>query len=203
MNNFIHINDFLDAHELENLQVFFEENVSWTYGWQSVVGEAPFSHWNHDFLKTKRLNQEDCAAALTGDGQLAVLASLWKKLEERVLHGHALVRCYANAHTYGIEGYPHVDAKIPGNFTTIFYLNPVWKPDWAGETVFLNAENDIERAVLPRPGRMISFDGTIAHAARAVSRSCPAMRVTLMFKSLAPDPSFNLAGGEYPTQPEK
>lgn len=96
------------------------------------------------------------------------------------------MRCYANAHTFGVEGYPHVDSRKPGNYTTIFYINPVWKPEWAGETIFMNDLGDIAHAVLPKPGRMVLFDGRIIHAARAVTRICPAMRVTLMFKTRAP-----------------
>lgn len=96
------------------------------------------------------------------------------------------MRCYANAHTFGIEGYPHTDSRKPGNVTTIFYINPQWKPEWAGETVFINDLGDIAHAVLPRPGRAVVFDGTIVHSARAVTRLCPALRVTLMFKTRAP-----------------
>lgn len=47
------------------------------------------------------------------------------------------MRCYANAHAFSVEGYPHFNAKKAGHFTTIFYINSVWKPGWAGETVFL------------------------------------------------------------------
>lgn len=179
-------NAYLDEEALDTIQGFFESNVNWTYGWQSVVGDAPFSHWNRDFLKTSRRNEDDCAPALQADPTLAPLAALWAQLERELLPGHALVRCYANAHTYGIEGYPHVDSKKPGHYTTIFYINPVWKPEWAGETVFFDAGHDIVRAILPKPGRMIIFDGNVLHAARGVSRTCPAMRVTLMFKSTAP-----------------
>ena len=117
---------------------------------------------------------------------LAPIRDLWLKLKQEHLSGHALVRCYANAHTFGVEGYPHVDSRKPGNYTTIFYVNPMWKPEWAGETVFLNDMGDIAHAVLPKPGRMVMFDGRITHAARGLTRICPAMRVTLMFKTRAP-----------------
>lgn len=176
-------NDFLSAAELADLQGFFEQSVRWSYGWQSIVGEAPFCHWNHEFLKTRRDNSIDHSYLLMEDDELAPLRHVWLKLKAGPLKGHALVRCYANAHTFGVEGYPHFDAKEAGHFTTIFYINPVWKPEWAGETVFFNADADIDKAVLPRPGRMVTFPGTILHAARAVSRACPAMRVTLMFKT--------------------
>lgn len=177
----------IDA-ELATVQAFFQTQVQWTFGWQSNKNNAdvPFSHWNHDFLQVGRNNQTDCTDQLLSDAALAPLAALWTRLQTDVLHGHALVRCYANAHTFGIEGYPHVDSRKPGNYTTIFYINPQWKPEWAGETVFINDLGDIAHAVLPKPGRAVVFDGRIIHSARAVTRLCPALRVTLMFKTLAP-----------------
>lgn len=178
---------FLAEAELALLQAFFQAQVYWTFGWQSNKNnaEVPFSHWNHDFLQVGRNNQADCTDQLLSDTRSAPLGALWTRLQTELLPGHALVRCYANAHTFGIEGYPHVDSRKPGNYTTIFYLNPQWKPEWAGETVFLNDLGDIAHAVLPKPGRAVVFDGRIVHSARAVTRLCPALRVTLMFKTRA------------------
>lgn len=178
-------NDFLNKEQLDALQAFFQSQVYWTYGWQSDANKNPFGHWNHDFLKTKRTNQENAEHILLNNSELKPLHDLWEKLKLNQLAGHSLVRCYANAHTFGVEGFPHTDSRTPGNYTTIFYINPVWKPEWAGETVFFNDLGDIVQAILPKPGRMVMFDGRILHAARALSRICPAMRVTLMFKTTA------------------
>ena len=123
---------------------------------------------------------------LLEDTSLEPIRDLWLKLKDDTLNGHSLVRCYANAHTFGVEGYPHTDSRLPGNYTTIVYINPIWKPEWAGETVFINDLGDITQAVLPKPGRMVVFDGRVMHAARGLSRVCPAMRATLMFKTTAP-----------------
>lgn len=186
MERFTQRNDFLSAAELTVLQDFFQSQVLWTYGWQSDIEKTPFGHWNHDFLRTARGNQDDCQSVLLNNPALAPLHGLWKRLREEILPGHLLVRCYANAHTFGVEGYPHVDSRAPGNYTTVIYVNPVWKAEWAGETVFLNDLGDIFRAVLPKPGRIVTFDGRILHAARGLSRTCPAMRATLMFKTRVP-----------------
>lgn len=186
MDKFSQIDDYLEVDQLAELQTFFQASVLWTFGWQSSKDKTPFGHWNHDFIKTNRLNQDDCEGALLALPDVQPIQSLWQHLKSTHLPGHALVRCYANAHTYGVEGYPHVDSRKPGNYTTIFYMNPAWKPEWAGETVFMNDLGDIAHAVLPKPGRMVMFDGRITHAARALTRICPAMRVTLMFKTRAP-----------------
>lgn len=185
MEKFSLKNDFLATKQLQALQNFFQTNVFWTYGWLSNNTQSTFGHWNHDFLKTKRDNQADAEHALLENESLAPIKDLWLHLKSDALAGHSLVRCYANAHTYGIDGYPHTDSNTPGNYTTICYINPVWKPEWAGETVFFNEMGDIAHAVLPKPGRMVQFDGRILHAARGLSRICPAMRVTLMFKTTA------------------
>lgn len=186
MNRFSQIDDYLPTDQLSAVQDFFQTNVFWTYGWPSNKDKTPFGHWNHDFLQTHRTNQEDHEHLLLANPDLAPILALWLKLKEEHLRGHSLVRCYANAHTFGVEGYPHVDSRKPGNYTTIFYVNPMWKPEWAGETVFLNDMGDIANAVLPKPGRIVMFDGRVTHAARALSRICPAMRVTLMFKTRVP-----------------
>jgi Rps23 Pro-64 3,4-dihydroxylase Tpa1-like proline 4-hydroxylase len=188
MEQFAQYNDFVPTEELVNLQGFFQENVFWKFGWQSNKNhaDAPFSHWNHDFLATSNTNQDDCSDKLLSDPALTPIADLWKRLQLEKLSNHALVRCYANAHTFGVEGYPHTDSRKPGNYTTVIYINPQWKPEWAGETVFINDLGDIAYAVLPRPGRAVIFDGRIVHSARAVTRLCPALRVTLMFKTRAP-----------------
>jgi 2OG-Fe(II) oxygenase superfamily len=186
MERFSIVNDFLAKENLEGLQNFFQTNVFWTYGWLSNREQTSFGHWNHDFLKTKGDNQDNAEHLLLANEAIAPIRDLWLQLKAGPLQGHSLVRCYSNAHTYGVDGSPHTDSRTPGNYTTIVYVNPVWKPEWAGETVFINDLGDIAYAVLPKPGRMVQFDGRIVHAARGLSRTCPAMRVTLMFKTTVP-----------------
>lgn len=178
--------DYVHGDELRSLQAFFEASVRWTFGWPSNAERVPFGHWNHDFLQTRRTNQENVEHLLFEDPGLRPLREIWQRLKEDRFAGHSLVRCYANAHTFGVEGYPHTDSRLPGNHTAILYVNPAWYPEWAGETVFFNDEGDIFKAVLPKSGRLVVFDGRVLHAARGLSRICPAMRVTLMFKTRAP-----------------
>jgi Rps23 Pro-64 3,4-dihydroxylase Tpa1-like proline 4-hydroxylase len=184
---FVRTDNLLNERELTAIQDYFQENVFWKYGWKSASDKMTFGHWNHDILKTPRSNQDDYEHVLQSDPTLEPIKAVWDKLKENFLQGHQLVRCYANAHTYGVEGYPHVDSRRPGNFTAILYVNPGWKPEWAGETVFFDEHQDIAQAVMPKPGRMVIFDNRIMHAARGVTRVCPAIRVTLMFKTKMKD----------------
>jgi hypothetical protein len=114
------------------------------------------------------------------------------------MRGHYLLRCYANAHTYGVEGYPHtdiVDASQVDNYTAVVYLNPVWKKEWAGELVLFNAAGDTLCGILPKAGRAALIPGDIVHAARGVSRQCPAVRICVAFKSRLPTAAELLADG--------
>lgn len=93
-----------------------------------------------------------------------------------------VVRQYANGHTYGLGGAPHMDDTRPGTFTLLYYPMQEWKPEWDGETVYLDAAGDVFFAVRPKPNRAVFFDSTILHAGRAPSRSCHALRITVAFK---------------------
>lgn len=186
MERFSLKDDYLLTSELEALQGLFERRVSWTFGWHSGNDSAPFAHWGHDFLSTDPSDPRNVESVLLDDPDLAPLRDLWATIKDDFLPSHSLVRCYANARTFGAEGYPHMDARTVGNYTSVFYLNPVWKPEWAGETVFLTEAGDVSHAVMPKPGRAVVFDGRTSHVARGVSRICPALRVTLVFKSVAP-----------------
>lgn len=61
----------------------------------------------------------------------------------------------------------HFDNVDSRNRTVMFYMNDEWDYNWGGETVFYNFKKEIIKSVLPKPGRVVSFDGRIPHAARA------------------------------------
>ena len=113
------------------------------------------------------------------------ISALWNALKQGPLAGHALTRCYANGYPAGAEGGVHLDAHDAGHFTAIYYPHLEWKPAWAGETVFYNpAGDDILASAYPKPNRLVVFPGTIPHVARAITRECPHLRITLMFKTM-------------------
>lgn len=178
--------NLISKHDLQKTQAYFEENVRWKFGWPQGKAD-PFSHWNCDFLKVKKNNLEEVTSKLTTNESLAALTNIWHSLEQGPLHGHQIIRCYANAHTFGIEGYPHVDVDEKTNpdcFTTIVYINPIWSRDWAGELVIFDDLGEVCFCAAPKPGRVITFPAGMVHAARAVSRSCSAIRVSVVFKTI-------------------
>lgn len=162
----------------------------WQFGWKSDPVLDRFSFWHKHFAGTLATagyatpaeQTADCADELAEKAPL--LHGLWRRLSEEVLPGHVLVRCYANGLPYGSEGTIHVDAETDTGHTTIYYPHAAWHPNWGGETVFFDAaRSDILDCVYPRPNRLVTFAGKIPHAARGVSRLCPVMRLTLMFKT--------------------
>lgn len=180
----------IDESILSKVTRFFENQVRWAYGWPQGTDD-PFSHWNIDFLGAPLKSQEHIESQLLGNPEQAAIAGVWNSLKAGPMFGHYLLRCYANAHTYGVEGYPHtdtVDASQVNNYTAVVYLNPVWKKQWAGELVLFNPEGDTVAAVLPRGGRVAMIPGEMVHAARGVSRQCPAVRVCIAFKTRIPQP---------------
>ena len=60
----------------------------------------------------------------------------------------------------------HIDNLDEKNRTVMFYTNSKWHRDWGGETVFYDFDDNIIKSVLPKAGRVVSFDGRIPHSAR-------------------------------------
>lgn len=96
-----------------------------------------------------------------------------------------VLRQYANGHTYGLGGQPHYDDVRPGTFTLLYYPVPVWKPEWEGETLFFSEAGHIAAGVAIAPNRAVFFDARMSHSARAPSRDCPDLRITLAYKLVA------------------
>lgn len=147
----------------------------WTYGWRShpTIG---FGHWNHDIGGTWSSNGLDITHELPEFYQRA-----WQHLKTNYFPNHTLVRCYANAHTYGVEGYPHQDSARDYDRTIVIYLNNNWRREWGGETMIYSG-NQILHAELPEYNSGLEFKSNLWHCAKPVTRICPELRMTLMFK---------------------
>ena len=153
------------------------ERRGWQYGWRSnkMLG---FGHWNI-VLSDSKVERDEVYHEVA-----QCIRDLWDYIQPRFMPTTpVLVRAYANAHTYGVEGYIHRDSKFAEDETCVIYYEKDWKPEYAGETVFLNEEEDnVIKAVLPKYGRMTIFPGNIKHAGRGVSRICPVARRVLVLK---------------------
>jgi len=155
------------------------KRVPWKYGWASNRS-IEFTHWNHDFAQADADNGLDRAHMLKGP-----IKAAWEHIQTEYIGAQSLLRCYTNSHTYGVEGYPHTDSKRAWDHTIVIYMTPHWQRDWGGETMVYE-DDRIVHAELPHYNNAIIFPGAAWHSARAVTRICPAQRITLMFKFAAP-----------------
>jgi len=149
---------------------------NWRYGWKSskMLG---FGHWNV-VLSDSKIEREEVYHEVP-----QCIRDLWDYIQPRFMPTTpVLVRAYSNAHTYGVEGYIHRDSKFATNQTCIIYVEKDWKPEWAGETVFFDEDEDVIKAILPRYGRFTIFPGNVKHVGRGVSRICPTIRRVLVLK---------------------
>lgn len=171
-------------HELHD----FLMQPGWQFGWKSDPKADRHAFWHKHFAGATMppgyaaAPEQDCADDLAIAAPL--LHRIWQTLSGGLLQGRRLVRCYANGHPYGSEGTVHIDTRSETGHTAIYYPHLSWEPNWGGETVFFNDDrSDVIAAVYPKPNRLLTFAGAIPHVARGVSRLCPQMRVTLMFKT--------------------
>lgn len=151
------------------------QNVPWQYGWHSNKN-IEFTHWNHSFVRAGAHNGIDVAGDLP-----PLLATAWQYIQDTITGPMDLLRCYANTHTFGIEGYPHTDSRRDADETIVIYFSPYWQRNWGGETIVYDGDTIIH-AELPRYNKGLRFHGNQWHQARSVTRICPAQRITLMFK---------------------
>ena len=60
-----------------------------------------------------------------------------------------------------------------------FYINPEWREEWYGETIFYNPNGQDHQVVSYQPNRAVIFDGNLPHSIRPTSFIAPSYRFTL------------------------
>jgi hypothetical protein len=92
-------------------------------------------------------------------------------------------RAYVNCSVYGDSYYLHRDCSAQErHVTALYYANLEWQPDWGGETIYYNDDEDAELAVTPRPGRLVIARGAVLHRGNVPTRNCYEERYTLAYK---------------------
>ncbi len=167
------IDNVFDEKTIDNLYGYFRDGSSWRYTGTGREG----TNWR----KFSRDLNED----------LEEEKILYKKAEkifnDKLFHfkkTHFLDNAYASGYVYGTVHDLHTDGYFEGHcYTIMFYLNKVWDISYAGETVYTDpSKTEIVASVLPKPGRVVVFDGQIPHVAREVSRTCVELRMVATFK---------------------
>ncbi|MGR4925916.1 hypothetical protein ACIPUD_03775 [Bradyrhizobium sp. CAR08] len=173
--------DYLNKSEQEQIYEFLQ-GPGWVYGARSHMGNDASRYWFKHFAgfwKVPTAGLERHAQTEQELSQYPLVEAMWQK----VRGSSRLVRCYANGYPFGAEGGVHKDSMSAEHYTLLYYPHPHWNPDWAGETLFFNENgDDLLCAVYPKANRLVRFPGSIPHVARGISRLCPLLRITLMFK---------------------
>lgn len=76
--------------------------------------------------------------------------------------------------------YGYVHAHGEDTLIVLYYVNLQWKEEWAGETLFFDPyTQEAKYASSFKPGRFLTFDGTVPHAIRCQSTIGPDYRFTI------------------------
>jgi SM-20-related protein len=168
------IDNFLPADLYDKLRKYVQSQPM-KYGSKSNSQTDPHGHWSWKPTIDNRHNLADLTYLLSPP-----LSGVWNVI--RNTHtGPALVRCYANGYTYGTDGYFHTDSVRQDEQTVIIFICDKWEPDWAGETHWYSQAGH-QNSASPWPNRALILPSNLMHCARAVSRKCTSLRLTLMYK---------------------
>jgi len=155
----------------------------WQFGWRSNVASDKYCYWHSHFAGGGIANRSSCATELKSLSSSPIY-ELWQILGAVLLQGHEPLRIYANAHTFGAEGYCHKDNENSANyFSTIYYAHSDWDKNWGGELIFYDSNNEIVKTMSAKPGRIVHFPGHIIHKVSALTKECPHLRISLVFKT--------------------
>ena len=178
------LDDYVVASLRQEL-VSFARNIDMEiFGWKSNATNDRFSFWHTHFAGGDLNSRISCEQELYARNGVAPITKLWEFLKHGPLEGHLPLRIYANAHTYGSEGYLHTDNEDPDNyFTTIYYAHLKWNSQLGGRNNILLFDQSAK--LLGPPSIQNRGDLSLFAApfliARSPSRDCPYPRLTLVF----------------------
>jgi SM-20-related protein len=181
----IRVFDDLIPKDLQGQLANLVKRPIWAHGWKSNADADKYSFWHTHFAGGDLNSRISCLEQLRNNPAAHSVGLLWDLLSKTILEGHEPLRAYGNGHTYGCEGYIHVDNRDTDNyFSTIIYSNDEWKAFWGGETMFYSLDQkDIIKACAALPFRVVTFPGHIPHKVNAPARDCPHLRTAIVFKS--------------------
>jgi hypothetical protein len=166
-------NDIIEYHDIFNPTdhasiLKYTELDRWKWGHSSNPGKdkiPPF--WIMDLSNEKFFNEY-----------------LLKKIENVTNAKYDLERVYANGHTYGMRGKPHVDGYTDNCRTFLYYPMKGWDVQWGGKTTFIipTETGNKYHYVIPEPNKGVIFPGQIYHWAEETTRSFGGIRITIAWK---------------------
>jgi len=118
--------------------------------------------------------------------------TIFNKIQKLLKRKFEIFDLYANGTTTSMGSFPHIDAREHGVYIFLLYVNPEWRVEWAGHTVFVNKYFDVDTeqekgtnattAFLPIPNTALFFPGNIVHLSEAPSREFRGLRQTIAYR---------------------
>lgn len=156
-----------------------------------ALERAPFKRTETAKHETAQYKHWVCETPLAGLDQIP----LWAVTERAINHArpgqsYRPYRAYTNYAAYGDMLFTHTDCPPEARgLTALWFLSMEWEPEWGGETMFFDSTGDAMFCASPRPGRLVLFDGAIAHVGRPPSRICYTPRYTFAIKLAVSPPA--------------
>lgn len=180
LDNIVEYPDIFHVVQVKRLFKTALESKSW--GFQTSLNES-VSEANH-FLRLD----------LNPYGE--IITTLFPSILDRTKINFKIIDVYLNGQFFGMPGLPHYDDIGEDKYTFLVYLNPVWKDDWGGKTIFLDKyaardrsfkteitkNSDESKAIYPKNNLGLLFPSKIIHYAEAPTQNCKELRITLAFK---------------------
>jgi len=145
--------------------------------------------WSEKFAKAKQIcaiyppSEQNQTVQHTIVHNLVASKILNSKQFNLFAETHEVLSISFNKSSFGTSDLVHVDSTDNNNYTILAYINPEWSVDWGGETLFYDSNlQEIVKAIIPKPGRVIIFDSTLPHSARPPQIHCPYSRCVLAIK---------------------
>ena len=94
-----------------------------------------------------------------------------------------LTGCRATGSTNGTFGLPSTGNSDNNIYTILYYVNPLWRIEWDGQTVFYNGSNII-KSIYPKPGRIVCFPSMIPYTNIQPNKFFPGLKTTVIFECI-------------------
>ncbi|MFT4243166.1 MAG: 2OG-Fe(II) oxygenase [Acidovorax sp.] len=178
------VDNFLSPEEWKQSGISLTGDI-WQYGWprRSHLNEHPT--WHVFIAGRNRPEEKSCLEELSSNDRWRFLIPVWQRIKEKYMPDADLRGVYANGHTYGIESSIHRDSR-KGEYTktALLFMHRIWPTTWGGETCFYSTTSeDLIKSVIPKPNRLVVFDGEIPHNVRSPSIGCELLRISIAFKT--------------------
>ena len=150
------IDDFLQRDEIERLDNYL----------------TMFKHWEMIYDKPgEERNSWSLGKLYTPPEFGATEYMLIEMFKERLpsMNIPKFHRVLYNCFRYGDSAQLHIDGNSEDAVSFMVYGNKMWDFSWGGETVFIEDE-EIGAAVIPKPGRLVIFPGSMIHGGRAPNK---------------------------------